>query len=314
MNRTYRWELYMAIKQFIKVKWDDNADAYLEFFDYKKNIFEFVPAKEKMRIKKTTKKYCKGHFNLEKMQEFTCEKKTDLTESNYIVCKECNKLTGFNLCLYCKGDKCLSKSKNAVEFCRKKHVVYLAYFSGDRLKVGTAVYERRFERLLEQGALYSIFIAIADGRTVRAIEASVANLGISDRVSNKYKIKYIIIEKSSGEIKDILISKLDDIKPNISLRFKNFLVDPEFNNFGFIFDKVASLLESKTAQLTFQFFEENENNKMTDLVYTIPNEINIIEGIILASIGSIILIKRDGNVYAVDLKKLTGWLVDVDVN
>ena len=48
--------------------------------------------------------------------------------------------------------------------------------------------------------------------------------------------------------------------------------------------------------------------------WTIQNETNIIEGIILASIGSIILIKRDGNVYAVDLKKLTGWLVDVDVN
>ena len=46
--------------------------------------------------------------------------------------------------------------------------MYLAYFANDKLKVGTAASYRRYERLLEQGALYSIFLAkVPNGRLAR---------------------------------------------------------------------------------------------------------------------------------------------------
>ena len=68
--------------------------------------------------------------------------------------------------------------------------MYLAYFSNDKLKVGTASSYRRYERLLEQGALYSIFLAkVPNGRLARRIESEVSRLGVTTRVNASYKIK-----------------------------------------------------------------------------------------------------------------------------
>ena len=45
----------------------------------------------------------------------------------------------------CKGDTCRNYSTEAREYCSQPHYVYLAYFSKDKIKVGTAYYERKIK-------------------------------------------------------------------------------------------------------------------------------------------------------------------------
>ena len=125
----------------------------------------------KIEIEKVEKRYCIGYYDLLNRKNIPCESYEELTGSEYTQCKQCKIKSGFSLCLGCNGSVCKTNSDKAKQFCNQEHYVYLAYFPNDKLKVGTAVYYRRYERLLEQGAIYSIFLAkTKNGKLARKLE------------------------------------------------------------------------------------------------------------------------------------------------
>ena len=146
-----------------------------------------------IEVKKTMEKHCKGYYDLIKKEIVPCKSFSNLTDSGYSQCKECQEKSGFDLCLGCNGSTCQTNSGKAREFCHEGHHVYLAYFANDKLKVGTAASYRRYERILEQGALYSIFLAqTPNGRMARQIESQISKLGIASRVNSSYKMNNLI--------------------------------------------------------------------------------------------------------------------------
>lgn len=112
-----------------------------------------------IEIRKTIEKRCKGYYDLIKKEIVPCRTYENMTNSQFCQCKECQTKSGFELCLGCNGSICRTNNDAAKKFCNEEHYVYLAYFANDKFKVGTAASYRRYERLLEQGALYSIFLA-----------------------------------------------------------------------------------------------------------------------------------------------------------
>ena len=112
-----------------------------------------------IKIKKGQKKCCKGYYDLIKRRSIPCRLYEDLTKSEYSQCKNCELNSGFKLCLGCNGSMCKTRNNIAKQFCNQEHYVYLAYFANDKFKVGTTASYRKYERLLEQGAIYSIFLA-----------------------------------------------------------------------------------------------------------------------------------------------------------
>lgn len=44
----------------------------------------------------------------------------------------------FYKCVKCHGDNCYAKNKDVLKYCNSPHYVYLAYFNGNKIKVGTA--------------------------------------------------------------------------------------------------------------------------------------------------------------------------------
>ena len=185
--------------------------------------------------------------------------------------------------------------------------MYLAYFANDKLKVGTAASYRRYERLLEQGALYSIFLAkVPNGRLARRIESEVSRLGVTTRVNASYKINNFVIDKTQEEIEQMLMDEYQTILEKISEQCREYLIKPEYNNFTNISDKVRSNLLEESRLLNLFGGLDEPDHKEYDRV---PKPENV-DGDIKAVVGNLMLIKKKNKYSVVNMKNLEGWIVD----
>ena len=260
-----------------------------------------------IEIKKTREKRCKGYYDLLKKQIVPCQSFVDLTGSEYCQCRECQTKSGFDLCLGCNGSRCQTNSDVARKFCNEGHHVYLAYFANDKLKVGTAASYRKYERLLEQGALYSIFLAqVPNGKIARQLESRISNLGIASRVNSSYKMNNFVIGREQEEIDRLLMKEYESILQKIEDECKKYFIKPEYNNFTNISNKVKQNLLEESTQLSF--FGEMQEPEHRE--YEKVSKPECISGEIVATVGSLILIKKDNKYSVVNMKSLEGWMVD----
>lgn len=183
----------------------------------------------------------------------------------------------------------------------------MAYFANDKLKVGTAASYRRYERLLEQGALYSIFLAkVPNGRLARKIESEVSRLGVTTRVNASYKINNFVIDRAQEEIEQMLMDEYQIILKKISEQCREYLIKPEYNNFTNISDKVRSNLLEESRQLNLFGGMDEPEHKEYDRV---PKPENV-DGDIKAVVGNLMLIKKENKYSVANMKNLEGWIVD----
>ena len=260
-----------------------------------------------IEVKKTMEKHCKGYYDLIKKEIVPCQSYTNLTDSGYSQCKECQEKSGFDLCLGCNGNTCQTNSGKARAFCHEGHHVYLAYFANDKLKVGTAASYRRYERILEQGALYSIFLAqTPNGRMARQIESQISKLGIASRVNPSYKMNNFIIDTEQEEIDSILMQKYESILRSIDERCKKYYIKPGYNNFTNISNKVRQNLLEESRQLNLFGGMDAPVHKEYERI----SKPEYISGEIQATVGSLILLKSGVRYSVVNMKSLEGWLVD----
>ena len=260
-----------------------------------------------IEIKKTMEKRCKGYYDLIKKQIVPCQSFVNLTGSEYCQCRECQTKSGFDLCLGCNGSICQTNSNTARRFCNEEHHVYLAYFANDKLKVGTAASYRKYERLLEQGAIYSIFLAqTPNGRIARQLESRISNLGIASRVNSSYKMNNFIIDREQEEIDKMLMKEYEFILQRIDDKCKKYFIRPEYNNFTNISDKVRQNLLEESRQLNlFGGMDQTEHKE-----YSKVSKPEYISGEIMATVGSLILLMKNNKYSVVNMKNLEGWIVD----
>lgn len=296
----------MGVKQFLGIKWIEDSPQML-FYDTITRTIEYEKCEGFISLQRTNQKRCKGYYDLGRKQIVPCRTFKDLTGSNYSQCVECQTNSGFDLCLGCNGDNCQTNSDKAKRFCEEGHHVYLAYFANDKLKVGTAASYRKYERLLEQGALYSIFLAeVPNGRLARKIENEVSKLGITTRVNASYKMNNFVIDRTDEEIGQMLMSEYETILSKINGENKQYFIKPAYNNFTNISDKVRQNLLEESRQLTiFGGMDEPEHKE-----YEKVSKPECVSGEIKATVGSLILLKKDNRYSVVNMKSLEGWLVD----
>lgn len=260
-----------------------------------------------IEIKRTMEKRCKGYYDLAKKQIVPCHSFVNLTGSEFCQCRECQKKSGFDLCLGCNGSMCQTNSEVARKFCNEGHHVYLAYFANDKLKVGTAASYRKYERVLEQGALYSIFLAQApNGKIARQLESRISDLGIASRVNSSYKMNNFIIDREQEEIEKMLMKEYSSILRRLDDKYKKYFIKPEYNNFTNISDKVRQNLLEESRQLTlFGGMEELEHKEYEKILKP-----ECVSGEIKATVGSLILLKKRNKYSVVNMKGLEGWVVE----
>ena len=113
------------------------------------------------------------------------------------------------------------------------HIVYLAFFDKNLIKVGVSKKERKRIRQLEQGSLATLFIAeTPNGIEARKIETILKKNGIVDKIQGDQKKGIIIPEISTMEIQKILEEVLKKQKNEFPREYeilkKYFSETPEF--------------------------------------------------------------------------------------
>lgn len=129
-------------------------------------------------------------------------------------CPDCLEEAHILPCLRCDGDVCRNPWKRDSCIQVDNHALYLASFAPGVVKVGVSRWERRSQRLLEQGARVALIVAQDDGQMIRRYETQIKKLGYRDRLSSVHKMQYIG-QGASAEEKNLfkeLYSSLDEIK------------------------------------------------------------------------------------------------------
>lgn len=293
------------IEQFLGIKWIDEKPFMMINCIDKKDIY-MKPLEGKIHLKKTKKKLCKGYFDLESQKYIGCRNNRELAESGYDQCLDCESKSNFKMCKMCNGDYCKTSQTIAREYCSQPHYIYLAYFEKDIVKVGTAAQSRKTERLLEQGAIYSIYIAkTPDGRLARKLEKMISQTGIKTRVLTSQKMKRLLPEKRGTQIFDILNIKCQEIRQMMPNSFLQYWIEPEINDYSDVIKEIRTSFQQPYSQMCL--FSEN----MGDYSNYLLEEGDDIDGEILGAIGSVLVYEKKGKNYVKDSKEYIGWVVDI---
>lgn len=181
---------------------DSKANKYiLAGTDFSKNgpqlVLDAVPPNKTKRIRfsvwdqnftltRYSRRFCIGRYSLDTYEDWPCPFQSKV-DTNSRVCPACINFNGFMPAFYRVPPTSLSSQQR--RYNERPHVVYLAHFGGDKIKVGIANTQRVRTRLMEQGARVAQIIAHCDSAyQARSIEAKVSEReGISEVVHNRTK-------------------------------------------------------------------------------------------------------------------------------
>jgi hypothetical protein len=180
-----------------------------------------------------------------------------------------------------------------------EHVVYLALFDTDVIKIGVSNLGRKSLRQIEQGSHQTLYIAqTPDGVVARQIETLFRRSGLADKVMGRQKKSLLLPDVSAEEGENILhalfsnhISALDS-----AIHLKKFLLEnPEFKNWPEVY---------KT---------ENIFSLGKPLHPISLKQGEWVSGKILAIKGSFIIIDTEEELVSLNLKSLSGRECDLSV-
>ena len=281
------------------IEWISNL-AYLNIYNSIKDTKELIPLIGLKTINITNNKRCTGYKDLKTTKHINCPNRELINEKD-TKCPSCNNMDKFQYCVMCKGDTCRNYSPEAREYCNKPHYVYLAYFSKDKIKVGTAYYERKITRLQEQGAPVAILIAKTNtGKLARLIEHKIKEMGYAETITSKYKASNINIDNDKDKILNILEANLKRIKDNIDKSYLEYFIDIEVYDDYDKVNNIKSILNKGNIIQTSLFDTDELDFKITKLdKYDINNKE------IIGVVGTNAYIKSNNNYY-LNLKEIIG--------
>ncbi|MGI6612497.1 MAG: DUF2797 domain-containing protein [Candidatus Nanosyncoccaceae bacterium] len=229
----------------------------------------------------TNERHCIGWFNPNTGENHTCPSHNTV-ETKYEQCKDCMIKTGFNPSFY-HAD---AISANQEEYNTHPHILYVAYFSPDDIKIGISHAGRNLSRLLEQGArLAYVLDTFPSANVARHYEAQASKIdGLVDNVKLNRKMELLSQSFDLADAKSLLDEKKTLIEKSLQTKFnKAELI--ECNNFYFASD-----------------FDESRLREVINL-----GEQARINGRLVGAIGQIILCDRAGDLLALPMKRFTGY-------
>ncbi len=207
-------------------------------------------------------------------------------------CDKCRGLSKSHVCEMCDMTRCRIPELDM--YCQHLHYVYLAFFSVDDVKVGITTSSNFENRIVEQGAILALKIAWASNRLeARELERTVAKeLGVTEKIPTKKK------ESLFGKDwkKEDLLDRIDQFEAKLEGTDNRFIQ-------AHLFPNIERVDVSRYYDLSFL------GEKILRFSYK-KNE--IIEGTLVTSIGSLSLIEFDRKYWVLNLKELSGWVIDTD--
>jgi len=236
-------------------------------------------------------KYCIGHSELTSGKRFLCKHTIKEALQRSSQCSSC-KAKDSTYFMHLNG-----LSYDQINILRSKPSInYVNIFGNKIVKTGVTAKSRKFTRVLEQGALATMFFTDTDGYTSRIIENLVSKtFKIRQTVTWDMKIQYLQSTLTNDDAHRKLITICNQI--NEIFNDKNYpvaLAKPEYH-----FNQDYYSLDLPKNINRIDFFEKFSFN-------------DVISGEIIGIYGEIILLKqKSGSVFGVNTKALQGFLVQI---
>jgi hypothetical protein len=165
-------------------------------------------------------KYCIGGFDLSTKRAICCPYQQEVNDKS-LHCSSCSNSIQFNPAFYHVAISQLSQQQKTYNL--QTHVVYLAYFGKDIIKVGIANEKRIRTRWLEQGARAAVVLQrLQDAYAARALEEYISvTHNIPERITIKQKRQSLHIPYCFGEAS----IKLDTCRSAISASLNSLLAN-----------------------------------------------------------------------------------------
>jgi hypothetical protein len=262
----------------------DNIGPYLKFCDidsgkYHKQYLN----KEYLTVRKLDRRYCIGLYDLSVLSYKPCPYKNKLElGSKPNNCSDCYSKIGFNPAFY--NTKKISPEQ--LEYNKKNHVVYLAYFSPLHIKVGIASEKRAELRLLEQGVRSAFILkTFPNAYLARELEHKICHG------------EYEVLERLLSEQKTNIFcnTKYDSgvALKNLNETLKSIDIYPESSFLEF---------DSKYFNGNIYDFESLENIKNP----------KYLSGETVGMIGNAILLKQNGTFFLISIKKFISYEIEIE--
>jgi len=178
------------------------------------------------------------------------------------------------------------------------HVIYLAFFAENLIKIGVSKNSRKNLRQIEQGSLATLFIAeTPDGIAARQIETILRQTGLADKIQITQKKKVFICDLSAEEIKEFLNKKLIHHLSALDghEHLKEFILKvPEFVSW----EETYNFAKIKHGIKPFHHLDLNEGEW--------------ISGTIISMRGPFVTIETEDERIAICAKKLNGLEIDFE--
>mgnify|MGYP004540824669 CR=1 FL=1 len=290
-------------KYFIELCWNERYKPCFHLKDCESGFDEFIDIPQELCVERLNQKVCVGTINPYTREYISCN---NIVEESSLQCNHCKYMFDFYKCVRCHGGDCYVKNEDVLKYCNTPHYVYLAYFPNGKIKVGTASEIKKYNRLLEQGAIFSVFFAkTPTGKIARQIEKNIIDNGITGAVTTTYKMKNMVFDNEELLIRKELIEKYKYILELFSGDNKKYLIAPEFNSFNEIKDKIDNNMLLSSMQVNL-FNEESKQIKP----YIIKKEFNKIFGTYLFCVGKVLAVDNNGIIELIDTKKMEGYLFE----
>jgi len=223
-------------------------------------------------------------------------------DKKWTKCPENN--TGKNKCDFCRaqeknfiytvfdGFNTDNFSPEELEKIKVPHIVYLALFDKDLIKIGVSIFERKILRQIEQGSYVTFFIAkTPDGILARQIETLIKKKGLSDKIKSATKKNFLCPDISFEESTNLL-KKIFDTKKNILDEHENL--------------KKYLLKEPELCSWKKYYQTENLKKDHQSFEFVTLKKEEHVAGKIIAIKGSFLVIQTPDNLISINTKDLLG--------
>ncbi|MEI7511223.1 MAG: DUF2797 domain-containing protein [Candidatus Peregrinibacteria bacterium] len=182
-----------------------------------------------------------------------CSTKTTGTKK----CETCKRMEDYFPCQFCNGFNCHQFRNEKIENCDASHMVYLALFTKDIVKVGVSRLTRGKTRQVEQGSHFTrIFAEGLSGVAARRMEKILTEMGFPDKIPSSQKKDFLfpeisleegksVLEQKAREATDFLASHAPEYKKYILSEEKFWDLRPEYT---------ADIEELQNSTKPFHFF------------------------------------------------------------
>lgn len=265
--------------RFTRVSYDPSSNLpYLRIMDDGGKFRRMQPQGEFTLSFDTSTKKCIGWYDLAAKQCHRCPGDRQL-DDKYEQCPECQQKTGFNPAFY----NTTNISQQQAELNQQPHILYLAYFSPEVIKVGISYAERKLARLLEQGARNAAILEVFPSANIaRQYEAKIARLpGLCESVQLRKKATILANERYDPTLAEQKLHQtIQRIAEQLGVKFDN-----------------SEFLDLSSYMLTI----EPKSDDLTEIVE--PK----IAGRFAGLIGSMLIMQQNSRFIFLPIKKYIGY-------